>query len=209
MQIRVALIVLASAFLALPGHAADPEAPWQQLGEDEGIKTWKQEIPGQELPGFRGETTISAPLAAIRAVVDDTAHHTEWMHNCVESRIVKKTDEDHVFTYNRTGAPWPVWDRDVVLEIKAEISEGGKVVTRSFESTDPKLAPLPKKVVRMPRLSGFYRLKELGPNKTLVTYQVVADVGGSIPRWLADRLAKDMPYKTLSALRKRMKTIAP
>ena len=56
----------------------------------------------------------------------------------------------------------------------------------------------------MPRLVGFYKMEQLAPNKTKVTYQVDADVGAVCRAGLADRVAKEMPYKTLSRLRARV-----
>jgi hypothetical protein len=191
---------------ALPLRAADSQPAWVQVDDDDGIKTWKLEVPGQEFPSFRGQTTIEASIATIRAVIEDVARHPEWMQNCVDAKLIKRIGDDRAIVYNRTGTPWPVWDRDVVLDTQFSSSEDGKVLTLTFRNTDPQLHPLPEKTVRMPRLLGSYIMRELSPEKTLVTYQVEADVAGSIPRWLADRLAKDMPYKTLSRLRERTTT---
>ena len=106
--------------------------------------------------------------------------------------------------YNRTDAPWPVWDRDVVLDSRWTSSADGRMVTVEFVNADPSLVPLPEKTVRMPRLSGFYRLWKMEPEKTKVVYQVEADPGGRIPTWLAKRVARDLPWSTLSVLRKRV-----
>ncbi len=203
-----AALVLLFTSIGFSALAQKAEAPWEEVNDGDGIKSWKQELPGDGVPGFRGQTVIEAPIEAIRVVLEDIDHHTEWMHNCVEARAVKRISPEHRIVYNQTGAPWPVWNRDVVLETVFAWSEGGKVLTLSFENTQPELVPLPKKTVRMPRLAGYYRLVQLSPTKTQVTYQVVADVGGSIPRWLAERVAKDMPHKTLSALRERVKRTA-
>lgn len=195
-------LALVSSSAALT--AAEPEGQWTQIDDDDGIRTWKFERPGQDLPGFRGQTVIDAPISAIRAVIEDVAHHPEWMQNCVDAKLLEQTTADRAIVYNRTGTPWPVWDRDVVLATIFAPSADGKVLTLTFLNTDPKLYPLPAKTVRMPRLVGFYKMEQLAPNRTRVTYQVEADVGGSVPRWLADRVAKEMPFKTLSRLRERL-----
>lgn len=195
-------LLLASS--AAPLFAAAPEGQWTQIDDDDGIRTWQHERPGQDLPGFRGQTVIDAPIGAIRAVIQQVARHPEWMHNCVDAKLIEQITPDHTLVYNRTGAPWPVWDRDVVLDTIFVSSEDGKQLTLSFRNTDPKRHPLPEKTVRMPRLVGFYKLEQLAPNKTKVTYQVEADVGGSLPRWLAERVAKEMPFKTLDRLRARV-----
>ncbi|MFT3926699.1 MAG: START domain-containing protein [Myxococcales bacterium] len=199
-----ALSVLLLASASTLGLAADPEGPWTQIDNDDGIRTWKMERPGQDLPGFRGQTVMDASAADIRTVIEQVSKHPQWMQNCVDAKMIERMSPDHAIVYNRTGAPWPVWDRDVVLDTIFTPSADGKLLTLTFHDTDPKRFPLPHKTVRMPHLSGFYKLETLAPNRTRVTYQVMADVGGSIPRWLADRIAKEMPYKTLSRLRARV-----
>ncbi|MDB4971775.1 MAG: Collagenase [Myxococcaceae bacterium] len=186
-------------------HAEGGEATqWEQIDNDDGIRVWKHEVPGLDLPGFRGEAVIDASMAAIERAIQDAAHHTEWMYRCAESKIIQQVGADQTLLYNRTQSPWPVWDRDVVLETRAARASDGSSVVLSFHAAENAAYPRRDKVVRMPHLLGFYKLVRLGDKQTKVTYQVEADPGGSLPRWLAARIARDMPYETLSRLRKRV-----
>lgn len=198
------VLVLMPMLLVLPTSSAEDDQGWEQIDNDDGIRVWKHEIPGQDLPGFRGETIIAAPLEAIVAVVKDHTRHTEWMHRCLEAAKIEDLGGGHSIDYNRTDAPWPVWDRDIVLDAQWSQSPDGKVVVLSFRNANPKLRGVPKKTVRMPKLVGFYKFWKLGSDKTRVVYQVEADPGGSLPTWLAKSVARDLPYNTLSALRARV-----
>ena len=51
-------------------------------------------------------------------------------------------------------------------------------------------------VVRMPRLRGFYRLRVADRGHTDVVYQVDADPGGSLPKWVARVATREIPQKT-------------
>lgn len=205
--LRVMLVL--PGLLALPGVGVAAQGPsqkgnWEQIDDDEGIKVWQNEVPGSDLPGFRGEVVVAAEPQAIVDVIEDWKHHTEWMHRCAESTRLKRFEDGRALMYNRTSAPWPVWDRDVILETKLERSEDGKTTTLSFHNVSSDLRKLPEKVVRMPRLTGFYKLVWLGDKKTKITYQVEADPGGSLPRWVAKRVVRDLPFETLSRLRDRV-----
>src|SRR5262245_48788925 len=191
---RFALLALALITLSGMARAADErESSWELLDEDDGIRVWKREIPGQELPGFRGETVMNAPVERIGHELEDYKHHTEWMDSCIASYMVKDLGGQHVIDYNRTHAPWPVWDRDVVLDSRWTLSPDRRLLVISFENTDPSWVPLPANTVRMPRLRGFYKMWQMEPNKTKVVYQVEADPGGSLPTWLAKRVVRDIP----------------
>lgn len=204
MKIRLGLgaSLLALAF-AVTAFANSPGS-WEMIDEEDGIRTWKKDTPGMDLPGFRGQVVINAPPAQVFSVMQDRNSHTKWMHRCAESKLLKTVNESRQILYNRTDAPWPVWDRDVILDTTSTKSADGKSIDVVFSNISSDLKPLPSKVVRMPRLVGFYKLRQLDANKTQVTYQIDADIGGSIPAWLAKRSSKELPYETLSKLRDRV-----
>jgi hypothetical protein len=195
--------VLLSLLISCFAFAKEDER-WEFVDSDEGVRTWKLEVPGRDLPGFRGQTMIDATPAQILQVMLDRESHTQWMYHCAESLLLKKIDEQQAILYNRTAAPWPVWDRDVIVLSKITKSDDGKKIDVTFQRIDSDLKKLPDRVVRMPKLSGYYKLRAKDDGKTEVTYQIESDIGGSLPAWLAQRAAKALPYETLSRLRKRV-----
>jgi hypothetical protein len=198
------IVAILLTFLGSASRGEPPRGEWTQVDDDDGIKVWRLDVPGRDLPGFRGETVIAGQVAAIVAQLKRVDRHTEWMHRCSASETLKRYNDDRVVIYNRTDIPWPVWDRDVILDTAFTYAAQGRLVTLSFKNDEPALHPLPEHVVRMPHLEGFYRMWQLDAARTKVVYQVEADVGGSVPRWMAERVARDMPYETLSRLRRRV-----
>jgi hypothetical protein len=196
----VLALPLTDASLALAGE----KGTWTFVTEEDAIRVWKLDIPGQDLPGFRGQTVIKGSIDDIMKQMMDSAHHTDWMYRCKESRVLKTYDETRSIVYNRTGAPWPVWDRDVVLEVTYAYNADRTQLTMSFHDVPNSKTKTPDGVVRMPRLVGSYKMQQLGPKQTKITYEVEADIGGSIPTFIAKQAAKDMPYLTLSRLRARV-----
>jgi hypothetical protein len=191
--------------VAVPTVQAASQPNWVLVEDDEGIKVWSLDIPGQDLPGFRGITTIDASVDEILAFVLDTTKHTEWMWNCDESRIVERMSEEHGILYNRINAPWPVKDRDVLLDVIYRYTPQRTAVTFRFRETrEPKyeeMVPVPRRVVRIPKLTGFFRIWQDKPGKTNVLYQVEVDIGGNVPDMAARRYARKLPFETLEALR--------
>src|SRR5262249_4361826 len=148
----------------------------------------------------RGQTIIDGSIDKIMETMLNWREHTQWMYRCKESTLVKRIDDHEAFMYNRTEAPWPVSDRDVVLRTLITRTPDQKHLQVAFSNMTTELKPEIDGVVRMPRLTGFYKMWEIEPNKTKILYQVEADIGGSIPKWLATLAAKDLPYRTLSKL---------
>jgi len=196
------IVLLLAVGAATPAFAGD----WEVIAKENGVIVKQKEVEGRDLPIFQGTTTINANVVDILAVMNDTASNTAWMHNCAEARELQKVDEFNRVVYNRTDAPWPVDDRDVVVKSKVTINKEKRMVTINFKSiTSPLQGPVDG-VVRMNRLSGFYRFKIIDENKTQVTYQIDADPGGWLPDWLVSATSKELPMQTLVKLRNRVYT---
>jgi hypothetical protein len=179
-------------------------AGWVEIGRTSGITLARRDVSEGNLPDFRGTTTIAADLARVVDELKKVEAHDEWMYRCAESRILKRYSEDHALIYNLTDVPWPIWDRDVILDTWFEWSADGRDVTLRFKDVSSYVMPVPERVVRIPHLEGSYHLQQLGPGRTRVVYQVSADIGGSVPAWVGARVARDMPYQTLFHLRRRI-----
>ncbi len=194
------------AFLVVCGGsaAAADEVKWEWVGEKDGIRVWQHEIPGSDMPGFRGQTFIKASIDEILKVMLDWKRHPEWMYGCKESRPLKVFSDTHGIMYARVEGPWPVWDRDMVVDTVIERSADQHYLQVTFKNVNSDLHPVPHHVVRLPKLLGFYKLWQLEPKNTKILYQVESDAGGSLPRWLVLFAARALPYETLNALRKRV-----
>lgn len=184
--------------------AATGQNAWKQIDDADGIQLWKLDIPGQDMPGFRGQTFIRGRIEDIMKQMFDWKQHTQWMYRCSESTLLKQVTDNQVVMYNRTDAPWPIWDRDVILDTHISESLDKRAATVTFKNTNSSLRAVPERVVRMPRLIGFYKMWQVEADRVKVLYQVEADIGGSIPGWLAARSAKDLPHITLLNLRARV-----
>lgn len=200
------MLCLCAFYACIGPHSSTAAATphWNLVEDDEGIKVWSLAIPGQDLPGFRGITTVDAPLEEVMAYFLDISKHTEWMHHCDESRLLERLGKSRAILYNRIDAPWPVKDRDVVLDVDHRYTPQRTAVTFRFRTTDEHPVPVPRRVVRIPRLEGFYRFWQESPTRTHVLYQVEVDIGGNVPDGLARRHARALPYETLKALREQV-----
>ena len=186
--------------------AAPAFADLNVVREENGITVEADSAPGRALPILTGTTTMAASPEQIVAWVRATHTHVDWMHNCKEARQLRR-DGNLTVGYTRIGSPWPVSDRDVVLRsTRTELPGGG--IFLEFRSTTEEDVPLPRGVVRMPRLVGSYDLRPV-EGGTRVVYRVDSDPGGSLPTWLVRRAGKDLPYFTLRNLRERAEAGPP
>jgi len=196
---------LAFALLLVITPSMAQDTGWETITEEDGIIVQQKEVPGRSLPVFRGEAVIDTNVFEILGILQDIERNPEWMHACMDARRIKKLNHKEYIAYNRSDAPWPISDRDVVVHAKAKIDRASGELSIHMRSIDMPEFARDEGAVRMPRLNGHYRFKELGPRKTWIEYEIDADPGGSIPGWLVRLASRDIPLITLQNLRKRVK----
>jgi hypothetical protein len=190
---------------ALPPPDASGKGAWELVRNDDGIIVHRRTVAGSKLHEFRGVGIVEAPLAAVLAVLNDAEHRTEWMKEAVDNRRIAKVGRfDEVF-YSRTGAPWPVADRDVVNIAHTSFDARDHLVKVEFTSTTHAAWPPKDGVVRMPELRGhWYMWPEHGGAWTRIEYQLHADPGGMLPQWIVNMVSKKIPYDTIMGVRKQV-----
>jgi len=194
---------LAIASLALFVGTDASAADWRLEASEHGVKVYTRPGPGDGFPEFKGITIIKAPVFHILAVLDDIDHACEWTQRCAASRQLIRHSPTHRLFYNRTSVPWPLQDRDAVLEGRVSGMASGKDIVASFRNVRSSRQPPVDGVVRMPILDGAYRVVRLGPRRSRVSLRIRAHPGGVVPDWLASWCAKRIPIDTLNGLRKQ------
>jgi hypothetical protein len=189
--------------VALAGSAL-ASGNWQRVAHEDGITLSIRDVPGRGFPTFRGVGAVDANLYDVIAVISDIGRHTEWMERCRDASLLRKESERIYIVYSRTRAIWPVADRDAVYRSEASIDTGRKQVTVKFTAIRSPLKDKIKGVVRMENLQGYYKLSKLSESKTWVEYEVDADPGGMLPKWIAKLATRRLPLHTIRNLRKQV-----
>lgn len=175
---------------------------WKEIDDDEGIKVFKQEVPGSSIFAFRGVTVINAPIEKVLWVVADNKHRKDWVDRLKQSTVLEQRGPFEFVVYQHFGAPAIVSDRDFVFEAKAYMRKDGAARLDIKSVTHPKA---PKTAgVRGHLKHSSYTLKPKG-RMTEVDVTVHMDPRGSIPNWLVNMIQKSWPKNTLTGLSKQVK----
>lgn len=199
-RVRPSALVVAFALLLLPMLAG--AAGWEKVASERGVRVYIREVPGRDVPRFKGVATIDADPLLLLAVLADVERACEWNAACVHARIVQKRGEFDLDFHNRLKATWPVSDRDAVLRTSARIEDGGNRVYAEFRAIQSAPAPA-KGVVRFPMLHGRYRIRRNAKGGSDVEYVIDADPGGWVPNWFVKYAVKNVPLDTLTGLRRQ------
>ena len=130
--LAVAIFASASALvfllLCVSAEATLPEASWEAMGDRDGIKTFRQEIPGSPVLAFKGIGTIHAPIAKVASVLLDDKRTPEWVDSVKETRIVLTISKTEVIAYTYVKTPFVMKDREFVTRVRLDIDRAAKTV---------------------------------------------------------------------------------
>jgi hypothetical protein len=177
------------------------DSDWSLARERDGIKVWTKLEPNAPLRSFRATMTISSSLAGLVSLIMDTDNASAWTYKIERIDVLKRDDDKGSFAIRvKSSFPWPMSDRDAVVEGQIAQDENGVVTIRSKASPD--LYPVDPDYIRMPEMNGLWTFKPLGNKQVEVTMEGYGNPGGSIPKAAINLLIHETPYMTLKGMRK-------
>lgn len=188
------LLILCLALLAARAVAAD-EA-WTLRVEDDGLRVETREVPGSKFRAFRGTVRVAASPDAVLARLRDVASYPDWFPDTREARVLEQADGRWA-SYIRTGAPWPVKDRDAIY---VSTLDGNSDAYRIAIGVAPTRLPEADDAVRIREAAGFWHLMRENDG-TVITWEFHLEPGGSVPSSLANARVVATPRGALAALR--------
>ena len=141
---------------------------------------------------------IDVPPEKVFRVVTDNEDFEEFMPY-VKQSDVERIKERSIMNYQYLDFPFPIGDRYYKLHIlhTIENTDNGKV----FKSTWTYV----KGSGNIKDTYGSWILEEYGQGKTLATYVVCTDPGGSLPKWALNMATKISLPEIIDRVRQRVK----
>ena len=193
---RLFIVLLLSSLFSFSAYSET--SAWELQKEEKAInlKIYTRQIEGSNLKEFKAEMLVKAQLTTIAALLLDGQSAPKWIHLCEKFEVVEQIDELTAIVYFINGAPWPVSDRDAVV-MTAISQDPESLVLKAEMNVVNDLLPENSDYVRIPHMKGFWLFEPKVADQILVTYQVHANPGGSLPDWLANSVVVDTPYYTM------------
>jgi len=204
MKIKAMLLLLALSFMG----ALQALEKWQLIKDQDEIQVYSSKTQGALIKSAKGEVIITTSLDDILSVLENVQLLPRWLYQCKSAKTIKQVDIVERYDYIYTDMPWPTWDRDVIVRSVFQQNPKTNVVTISFD-TEPSMVAFKPRVVRVKTMTGrmilIPQITKLANNKKLkkvkVIYEVNADPGGRIPKWLVNDMISDFPFYSLRNLR--------
>ena len=145
------------------------------------------------------KTIVEANPHALIALLDDAAFSSQWIHNCIEVKILEEISPTERLVHGFFAAPWPVKDRDMVT-FSSTTSTDNSVQIVISDKGDTK--PQHPKYVRMQNMHGLWEANALENGKSEITYTGGGNPGGNLPTFIANSELISTMFKTFQNLNK-------
>lgn len=176
---------------------------WELRKNEDGIRVYTRPVKGSSFDAFKAEMVLETSVDELVSIIRNIDKHAHIFPDTKEITILDRpTDSTHIH-YSVTNAPWPVDDRDaiLILEFKRNPKTGVVVIT---SSALPNYLPEKEDMVRIVKSTNAWTFIPEGAGKVRIIYEVQAEPGGSIPDWLANSAAVDIPFETFVNLRNEL-----
>lgn len=195
------LLVFCVLGFSVPAFAA--EHPWMLKKDKDGIRVSVRKVEGSAFLEYQAVVVVDTPLEEVVRLYEEkeNGRMPEWFHQCKEVRLLETRSPEDKLYYFVLWMPPPFRTRDLVYRRLRTTDPPGNVVEYKVRAM-PELFPPQHDKIRMPSADGYWRLSRHGEGKTEVYYRQHSDMGGTVPAWLVNLLAVNMPYNTLANFRR-------
>jgi hypothetical protein len=190
--------------LMIASHLAAQE-DWKYVRTRDGIDIYTAVVTGSSIYACKGVAVMNARIEEVAELIRDVPAVPEWIPDMKVARILSKQDNYHMLVYNVLHLPWPLKDRDFVVESKVKLDLAkGKVDICADALSDPPM-PLNKELVRITRMQIRYFLEYIDREHTRVTLTSWSDPAGYLPAAIVNLVATKLPYDSLDGMRRMLK----
>jgi hypothetical protein len=182
--------------------------PWTFVKEQDGIKIYTRIENKSQLKSYKGEAVINAPMGKICALLGTSNNFDWWGEDFTKIAVLEHEDQRLIQYYFIYNMPWPVTDRDLVVESIIRMDSATHIYTVTSKPLLNKMPENPE-LVRIDRYMQKWTVQSVSSGKVQVIIEGLVDMGGNVPPWLYNMLITKMPFNTISLLRDRAMSPKP
>ncbi len=169
--------------------------------DEEGIKVYTCPSDTSKFRSLVAEFELeNISFAELERFLWNVDNYVNWQYNMVSASLVKKVDEQSIIYRSEVDAPWPVQNREMIVQLSVNKKLDPDQLAFSMH-TVPTDYPLQEDLVRVPFSQASWTVKQV-KNKLVVTYQLTIDPGGYIPPLLVNLAMAEGPYESFLNLKK-------
>ena len=194
------LAIVIPAFFFLTGSRDLSGQSWVFVKEKEGIKLYTRNEANNSVKSFKGETYMHANFEKVTDLIGNVKNFDLWDDDITEIKVLFVEPDKHFQYYLVYDTPWPVSDRDLVVDARITFDPvtGAKMI-----EAKSLLNVVPEKP-NLIRIKKYWQKWTVIPMQHGIVHVILegsVDPGGSVPAWLSNMVITDTPLKVIRSVK--------
>jgi hypothetical protein len=196
-MIKKLLLLIVFAGISFSGLAQEK---WQLIKNEDGIKVYTRRLADEKFKEIRADFELNGTEDQLIGILQNINHQKDWSYGTKYTHLIRKKNKDTLIYYSEVSLPWPISNRDLVIELSFKKDTLNKTLVIKAKSIAGILPDKPH-LVRVPFSLALWNVNVL-PNKLLkVQYTFSTNPGGALPAWLVNFAASVGPYNSFHKLK--------
>lgn len=176
---------------------------WDPIEVSEGVSHFSKPIPNSTFKAYKGVCVINCPLDILYSILSDVPAHTKWITYCESSVELARPEPNQSIQYYTFDIPWPLCDRDIVVNCSVNSDWDAGRVTIISEAIKDRKTPVPvqKDLLRVTDSEQIWNLEYVSSSETKVTFYSYASMDGVVPAMLNNLISCVIPSTSLKNLK--------
>jgi len=182
------------------------QGKWELRKNQDGIAVYTRKAAKGDIKELRVVCELNTTEERLISTLRNIDGYNKWVYSNKRSEILKKPDAQSIIYYTQSQLPWPIKNRDLVVELN--IKREAEVLNIEAKSL-PSYLPEKEGYIRVPYSLALWNVTPNGLNGLKIDYTFSVNPGGSIPSWLVNATLTVGPYNSFVKLREILKQSAP
>jgi hypothetical protein len=185
--------------LLLPISSLAQDA-WNLKKDADGIAVYTRKLNNEKYIEIKVATEFNSTAAKLTQILQDVTHQANWAYNTKKAFLLSRKNKDTLTYYSEVSLPWPVSNRDLVIQLCMSHDISDHVMLIQAHSVG-NIYPVQPNLVRVPYSLGSWTVTTLNPNRIKIEYLLSVNPGGALPAWLVNCTAVTGPFNTFKKLK--------
>lgn len=182
---------------AQPYCLEKPALEWRLWQKNEHFSVSTAKHPSLKVRALQARIVLPTTIEHFYEFLHQEAKVASWLENVSHVSIEKHSKTQSVITSFFDGM---LFIRPRVMQAKSTVVKHTEKIMIINVANKPSPIFLPKKTILMTLHFGCWQIKKTSDQTIDVTYQFSASPNGSIPAWLANKVAQKSLWKSLENL---------
>lgn len=180
-------------------HTVEAQTEWNLKKEKDGIAVYTAKVEDSKFKSIRVVCEFQASLSELVAILMQPNLQPEWVLATKQANLVKQISSARIYYYAEAALPWPMSNRDMVIDLSMSQNPSTKLLTIRANTIDN---ILPKKdgKQRVPMSQAIWLVQPMSDNRISIDYQIKIDPGGGIPPWMVNLFIAKAPFESFKKL---------